>query len=50
MDYIEGEDLRQPIADAWKNLHRSYARVLGLKEGDALTALIDAASAKLGTS
>jgi DNA-binding MarR family transcriptional regulator len=42
-----GEALRQPITDAWKRLHQRYARVLGLKQGDELTAMIDAASHKL---
>jgi len=43
----KGEALRQPIAEAWHNLHMRYANILGLKEGDALTAMIDAASEKL---
>jgi DNA-binding MarR family transcriptional regulator len=43
----EGVNLRQPITDAWKSLHQRYARVLGLKAGDELTALIDDASRKL---
>jgi len=42
-----GESLRKPIAEAWKNLHQRYAKVLGLKKGDGLTAMIDAASDKL---
>ena len=42
-----GENLRKPIADAWKSLHQRYAKVLGLKEGDELTAMIDHASNKL---
>jgi DNA-binding MarR family transcriptional regulator len=42
-----GENLRQPIADAWKSLHRRYAKVLGLKKGDQLTAMIDRASKEL---
>jgi DNA-binding MarR family transcriptional regulator len=42
-----GETLRKPIGEAWKRLHQRYAKVLGLKEGDELTAMIDAASEKL---
>jgi DNA-binding MarR family transcriptional regulator len=42
-----GETLRKPIDEAWKRLHQRYAKVLGLKEGDELTAMIDAASEKL---
>jgi len=43
----EGKNLQAPIEDAWKNLHMEYAEILGLREGDALTAMIDAASDKL---
>ena len=43
----EGENLRKPIEDAWKNLHERYAKMLGAKEGDELTAMIDDASRKL---
>lgn len=43
----EGENLRKPIAEAWEALHRRYAGVLGLEEGDRLAALIDEASDKL---
>lgn len=42
-----GEALRKPIGDAWKRLHQRYAKVLGLKEGDELTAMIDEAGQKL---
>ena len=42
-----GEDLRQPVEDAWKSLHLRYADVLGLEEGDNLTAMIDEAAGKL---
>ena len=44
----EGAKLRKPIEEAWKNLHQRYARVLGLDEGDRLTAMIDDASSRLG--
>ena len=43
----EGARLRKPIEDAWKSLHQRYAAVLGLQEGDRLTAMIDAASSTL---
>ncbi len=43
-----GRKLRRPIADAWESLHRRYAKILGLKEGDELAARIDAASDRLG--
>ena len=43
----EGANLRQPIEDAWKSLHRRYTKVLGLKNGDSLTSMIDTASNKL---
>jgi DNA-binding MarR family transcriptional regulator len=42
-----GQQLSQPIEQAWKRLHQRYASVLGPKKGDALTAAIDAASDKL---
>ena len=45
----EGENLRQSIADAWESLHRRYAKVLGLREGDELAAQIDAASNQLSS-
>jgi MarR family transcriptional regulator, organic hydroperoxide resistance regulator len=43
----EGKKLRSSIDEAWKNLHKRYAKVLGLKKRDALTLLIDEASQKL---
>jgi DNA-binding MarR family transcriptional regulator len=42
-----GQALQEDIADAWERLHQRYAHVLGLKYGDALTAMIDDASMKL---
>jgi len=42
-----GKALQASIEAAWKNLHMRYAEVLGLREGDALTAMIDVASEKL---
>jgi DNA-binding MarR family transcriptional regulator len=42
-----GQSIRKPIAEAWKSLHQRYAKVLGLKKGDELTAMIDAASDNL---
>lgn len=43
----EGQQLRETIDEAWQNLHRRYATVLGRKAGDELTAMIDRAAAKL---
>ena len=43
----EGENLQISIEEAWKNLHQRYTKVLGLKKGDELTAMIDLASEKL---
>ena len=43
----EGKNLQSIIDDAWKSLHMRYVKVLGLREGDALTAMIDAAYDKL---
>jgi len=42
-----GKKLQNSINEAWKRLHQRYADVLGLKEGDALTTMIDAASERL---
>ena len=42
-----GQALQMDIADAWEKLHQRYAKILGLKHGDALAALIDDASMKL---
>lgn len=42
-----GQSIRKPIAEAWKSLHQRYGKVLGLKKGDELTAMIDAASDNL---
>ena len=44
---VDGEMLRSPIARAWESLHQRYAEVLGPRHGDALTAMIDEAGAKL---
>lgn len=43
----EGEALQESINKAWKNLHMRYAKVLGLKAGDDLTARVDKASIEL---
>lgn len=43
----DGQALQGEIDDAWKSLHQRYAKILGLKYGDALTAMIDDASTKL---
>ena len=42
-----GQALQADIADAWERLHQRYAKILGLKYGEALTAMIDDASLKL---
>ena len=42
-----GQALQADIACAWERLHQRYAKILGLKYGDALTAMIDDASLKL---
>ena len=43
----EGENLQESIEAAWKSLHQRYAEILGHKQGDRLTAIIDDASQKL---
>ena len=42
-----GNQLRKPIDSAWKELHQRYSEILGGREGDHLTAMIDKAAAKL---
>ena len=42
-----GEALQEDIADAWERFHQRYAKILGLKYGEALTAMIDDANMKL---
>ena len=42
-----GQSIRNPIAEAWKSLYQRYAKVLGLKKGDELTAMIDEAGKRL---
>ena len=43
----KGKLLRKPIDAAWKSLYHRYSRILGMKEGDQLTQLIDDAGQKL---
>ena len=43
----EGKKLQKPIEAAWQSLHQRYAKVLGFKAGDGLTAIIDDAAQKL---
>jgi DNA-binding MarR family transcriptional regulator len=43
----DGQTLQADIVDAWERLRQRYAKILGLKYGDALTAMIDDASLKL---
>lgn len=46
----QGIALRESIDAAWTSLHMRYAAVLGLEAGDELTAAIDRAAAKLGST
>jgi hypothetical protein len=39
--------LKKPIDAAWKSLYHRYSKILGMKEGDRLTRLIDDAGRKL---
>ncbi len=43
----KGKRLKKPINAAWKSLYHRYSMILGEKEGDRLTQLIDNASQKL---
>ncbi len=43
----KGNELKKPIDAAWKSLYQRYSRILGIKEGDRLTQLIDDAGQKL---
>lgn len=43
-----GVSLQDAIHAAWESLHARYAEVLGLEEGDDLTARVDKASIELG--
>ena len=43
----KGKQLKQPIDAAWKSLYHRYSKVLGKKEGDKLTQLMDDAGRKL---
>ena len=43
----EGNRLYNIISDAWKKLYNRYSKALGEKQGNDLTAMIDAASEKL---
>ena len=43
----KGKDLKKSIDAAWKRLYHRYSRILGMKEGDKLTQLIDEAGQKL---
>jgi DNA-binding MarR family transcriptional regulator len=43
----KGKQLKQPIDAAWKSLYHRYSKVLGKKESDKLTQLIDDAGRKL---
>ena len=43
----KGRRLKKPIDAAWKSLYHRYSIILGIKEGDRLTQLIDDATQKL---
>ena len=43
----KGKLLRKPIDAAWKSLNHRYSGILGMKEGEHLTQLIDDAGQKL---
>ena len=43
----KGNQLKKPIDVAWKSLYQGYSWILGIKEGDRLTQLIDDAAQKL---
>ncbi len=43
----KGKQLKKPIDAAWKSLYHRYSKILGMKEGDQLTQLIDDAGRKL---
>ena len=43
----KGKHLKKPIDAAWKSLYQQYSKILGMKQGDELTRLIDDASQKL---
>jgi hypothetical protein len=51
---LEPGTIRRPgiedITDVWERLHQRYAKILGLKHGDALTVMIDDASLKLSNA
>ena len=43
----KGKQLRKSIDAAWKSLYHRYSKILGMKEGDRLTQMIDDAGRKL---
>ena len=43
----KGNQLKKPIDVAWKSLYQRYSWILGIKEGDRLTQLMDDAAQKL---
>ncbi|MGL1863380.1 MAG: MarR family transcriptional regulator [Pseudodesulfovibrio sp.] len=42
-----GQQLKAPIAKAWKSLYHRYSEILGEEEGKNITALVDQAGCKL---
>ena len=43
----EGQELQNLILKAWKKLHNRYAKILGRKEGDEFTRMVDEMSQQL---
>lgn len=43
----EGQQLKEPIAKAWKSLYYHYSDILGEEEGKKLTAIVREANCKL---
>ena len=44
-----GKELLDPIGVAWKNLYHQYSEILGEKNGQDLTKIVDDAGKKLHT-
>ena len=43
----DGQKLQKLILKSWKNLHSRYAKILGRKEGDDFTRMVDEMSQQL---
>lgn len=46
----EGQQLKEPIAEAWKSLYHQYSDILGEEEGKKLTAIVGQANCALEDS